>query len=222
LKKGASILFSILSPDPDWEDDFNHWYNNHQIPIRLGCTGFQSAQRYKDPERSVYLGLFEIDTLERLESPEYSKIRSQPNAQSAWMLSNSLQYERYTGDEISTFCAENTSIEEALEAQFLRAIFFSVPDKSEGQFNKWYDEEYTPSVLRNSGWLMVRRFLIDEFDPSPWTHVTLQYIQNKAALSSEERRNTSQTASYKVLAEEPWFRPSFQVFEKHQDRVIPA
>ncbi|MEK9931212.1 MAG: hypothetical protein VW557_10745, partial [Rhodospirillaceae bacterium] len=207
---------------PDWEDDFNHWYNNHQIPIRLGCTGFQSAQRYKDPERSVYLGLFEIDTLERLESPEYSKIRSQPNAQSAWMLSNSLQYERYTGDEISTFCAENTSIEEALEAQFLRAIFFSVPDKSEGQFNKWYDEEYTPSVLRNSGWLMVRRFLIDEFDPSPWTHVTLQYIQNKAALSSEERRNTSQTASYKVLAEEPWFRPSFQVFEKHQDRVIPA
>ena len=118
--KGASILFSILSPDPDWEDDFNHWYNNHQIPIRLGCTGFQSAQRYKDPERSVYLGLFEIDTLERLESPEYSKIRSQPNAQSAWMLSNSLQYERYTGDEISTFCAENSSIEEALEAEKMK------------------------------------------------------------------------------------------------------
>ena len=69
---------------------------------------------------------------------------------------------------------------------------------------------------------MVRRFLIDEFDPSPWTHMTLQYIQNEAALSSEERRKTSQTASYKVLAEEPWFQPSFQVFEKHQDRVIPA
>ena len=52
--------------------------------------------------------------------------------------------------------------------------------------------------------------------------MTLQYIQNEAALSSEERRKTSQTASYKVLAEEPWFQPSFQVFEKHQDRVIPA
>ena len=220
--KGASILFSILSPDPDWEDDFNRWYKNHQIPIRLSCTGFQSAQRYKDPDRPVYLGLFEIDTLERLESREYSKIRSQPNAQSAWMLSNTLQYERYTGHEISTVCAKNSSIEEALEAKFLRTIFFSFPDESEDKFNKWYDEEYTPSVLKTPGWLMVRRFLIDEFDPSPWTHMTLQYIENEAALLSEERRKTSQSESYKVLAEEPWFRPSFQVFEKHQDRVIPA
>ncbi len=218
--RGASVLFSILSPDPDWEDDFNHWYENHQIPVRLGCEGFVSAQRYRDPDRPVYLGLFEIDTLDRMESEAYQKIRSQPNAQSAWMLSNTLEYERYTANEISTALADGITEEAAMEASILRAIFFSVPDEREADFNRWYDEEHIPAILRTPGWHMVRRFLVEDFDPSPWSHMTLQYVADEDALHSTQRDDARDSDTYRSLSEEPWFRPSMSLYDRFGDRTF--
>ena len=216
--RGASVLFSILSPDPDWEDDFNHWYETHQMPVRLACEGFHSAQRYRDLDRPVYLGLFEIDQLNRLDSPEYEKIRSQPNATTAWMLGNSLTYERYTANEVSCAVSDDAG-DDALEAGILRAVFFSVPDDREDDFNSWYEEEHIPALLKAPGWLMIRRFVIEDADPSPWSHLALQYVANEEALVSEQREAARDSDRYRSLSEEPWFRPGISVFEKFGDRA---
>ncbi|MEK9683732.1 MAG: hypothetical protein VW226_04220 [Rhodospirillaceae bacterium] len=218
--KGASILYSILSPDPDWEDDFNHWYEHHQIPVRVNCDGFLGAQRYHDPDRGLYLGLFEIDTLQSLETEAYRKMRAQPNAQTAWMLSNTLEYERYTANEIISRLSEGVSEQEALDSDFLRAIFFSVPENREQEFTQWYDEEHIPSILKIPGWQMVRRFTIEEFDPSPWSHLTLQYINKIDALDLAERDEVQVSKTYKSLSEEPWFRPSIHNFKKYKSRIL--
>ena len=61
ILKGGTVLLSELSPDMDWEDEFNEWYDNHQIPIRMEVPGFISAHRYRDPERpNAYLAIYEI------------------------------------------------------------------------------------------------------------------------------------------------------------------
>ena len=86
--KGATILFTEMSPDIDWEDAFNRWYDTHHIPNRTKVEGFISAHRYRDPDRPAYLAIYEIASEEVLYSSDYEKVRAQPNAQTAWMLSN--------------------------------------------------------------------------------------------------------------------------------------
>jgi len=206
-----------MSPDIDWEGAFNHWYDTHLIPVRMGVPGFVSAQRYCDTDRPNYLGLFEITAPEVLESEEYEKIKSQPNAQTAWMRANSLGYARYLGTEISDQIrdgAENSS----LDAPILYAVFFSVPDDRADEFNKWYTEEHVPMLLKCPDWQRIRRFEIYDGEPQPWTHMALHYLTDVTALDSEERSAARETDWYEKLSEESWFRSSYLIYERVGDR----
>ena len=219
--KGATVLFSELYPDMDWEDDFNHWYDTHLIPIRMGVPGFISAQRYCDTERPNYLGLFEIDSPEVLESEEYKKVKSQPNAQTAWMLANMLDYARYLGTEISDHKSNDVG-DESLDAPILYTVFFSVPDDWVEEFNKWYNEEHVPMLLKCPQWQRIRRFDVYEGEPQPWTHMSFHYLTDISALDSEERAAARNTEWYKKLSEEPWFRSSYLIYERVGERFKPA
>jgi len=217
--KGGTVLFSELSPDMDWEDEFNEWYDNHQIKSRMGVPGFASARRYRDPDRPNYLTVYEITDPEVLESAEYMKVRNQPNARTAWMLANMLDSSRYLGNEISDQLREGAG-EDSLDAPILDAGFFSVPDERAEDFNRWYQEEHVPLLLKCKDWLRVRRFEIYEGEPQPWTHLSLHYLADMAALDSPERAAARGTDLYSRLAEEPWFQAGYQVFEALGDRQV--
>ena len=88
LLKGATVLFTEMTPDMDWEDEFNEWYDTHQIPLRMGTPGFISAQRYCDADRLNHLSVYEMSAPEVLESEAYLKIRNQPHTKTRWMLEN--------------------------------------------------------------------------------------------------------------------------------------
>ncbi|MBB44341.1 MAG: hypothetical protein CMM44_11365 [Rhodospirillaceae bacterium] len=190
--------------------------------MRLKCDGFFGAERFRDMDRPIYLGLYDIDNLDRLESIEYQKLKSQPNAQSAWMLSNTLEYERYTANLISTALAEDVEEHDAMKASVLRVIFFSVPDEREEDFNHWYDREHIPAILKTPGWMMVRRFYIEEFTPSPWSHLTLQYIKDYDAVHNTKRDNARESNTYNRLSKEPWFRPSISLYERFGDPIYAS
>lgn len=218
--KGATVLFSEMSPDADWEDDFNRWYDRHLIPIRLKVPGFVSAQRYCDTDRPNYLGIFEITSPDVLESEDYQKIKAQPNAQTAWMLANTLYYTRYLGNEISDHQRDDSE-GDSLDAPILYAVFFSVPDERVEEFNRWYEEEHIPMLLKCPYWKRIRRFEIYDAEPQPWTHMALHYISDMAAFDSEERAAARDTEWYKKLSEEPWFRSSYLIFERVGQRFVP-
>lgn len=215
--KGRTVVFSELAPDMDWEDEFNEWYDNHQIPIRMEVPGFLSARRYRDPERPNYLAVYEIAGAEVLEGAEYMKVRNQPNARTAWMLTNMLDQSRYLGNEISDRRRDDAD-ESSLDAPVLFAVFFSVPDERVEEFNRWYEEEHVPSLLNCKDWLRVRRFEIYDGEPQPWTHLALHYLADISALDSAEREAARTTDWYRRLAEEPWFQAGFLVFEALGER----
>ena len=217
---GATILFTEMSPDEDWEDDFNHWYDTHHIPARTQVEGFVSAQRYRDPDRPTYLAVYEIASEDVLESVPYQKVRAQPNAQTAWMLSNVQNYSRYIGNEISDIRQDGVS-DDVLDEAFVYAVFFSVPDERAEEFNKWYDEEHSPMLLKCPEWKAVRRFKITDGDPQPWSHLALHYLSDAdAALSSTERDAARNTDWRKNLATEPWFQGSSYLYEAFGDRFL--
>jgi hypothetical protein len=206
-----------MSPDPDWEDEFNHWYDSHQIPVRMAVPGFVSALRYCDAERPNYLAVFEIASPGVLESEAYEKVKAQPNAQTAWMLANVLDYARYIGNEISDRQRDDAG-DDSLDAPILYAVFFSVPDERVEEFNRWYEEEHVPMLLKCPEWLRIRRFEVTEAEPQPWTHMALHYLADLSARESPERDAARDTEWYRKLSEEPWFRSSYLIFERIGER----
>lgn len=215
--KGATVLFTEMSPDLDWEDDFNHWYNDHRIPSRLAVPGFVSAQRYRDAERPNYLAVYELTGPDVLESAAYQKVRHQPNAKTKWMLANVQGYSRYVGNEFSMRRRADAA-DDAVDAPVLYAVFFSVPDERAAEFNSWYEDEHVELLLRCKDWLMVRRFEICDAEPQPWTHLALHYLADMKALASPEREAARDTEWRAKLAAEPWFQGSYLVFERFHDR----
>ena len=219
--KGATVLFTEMTPDMDWEEEFNEWYDTHQIPLRMGTPGFISAQRYCDADRLNYLSVYEMSAPDVLESEAYRKIRAQPSTKTRWMLENTTSYSRYLGNQISEQRGKGVIEEDALDAPVLYPVYFSVPDDRADEFNSWYEDEHVPMLLKCSDWLMVRRFEIYDGEPQPWTHLALHYLADLAALDSPERAEAGETKWRKKLAEEQWFRASYRVFDAFGER-FPA
>ena len=210
--KGATILYTEMSPDLEWEDDFNHWYDTNHIPQRTKVEGFISARRYRDPDRPTYLAIYEITSEDVLSNSDYQKVRAQPNAKTAWMLSNVENYSRYVANEISDTKSENGD-SNALDETFIFSEFFSVLDNKVDEFNQWYDREYTPTLMGCVNWRAVRRFEVIEGEPQPWSHLALHYISDsKTAFSSPEFENSRNSKTRLNLEQEPWFRGSSQLY----------
>lgn len=219
--KGATILFSEMSPDIDWEDDFNKWYDKHRIPSRMAVSGFLSAQRYRNAERPNYLAVYELESPAVLESEAYLKVDAQPHATTRWMLNNVQGQSRYLANQISEKGRESDP-EALLDSPVLYAVFFSVPDERAAEFNEWYDTERIPMLLECPDWLMVRRFEVYEGDPQPWTHLALSYLSDMGALDSPELEAARNTEWCQRLSAEPWFQASYLIFERHGERFLPA
>jgi hypothetical protein len=218
--KGATILFSEMSPDLDWEDDFNKWYDTHRIPQRMCVPGFLSAQRYRNAERPNYLAVYELESAGTLESEAYLKVDAQPHATTRWMLNNVQGQTRYLASQINE-AMRTGKAEDHLDAPVIYAVFFSVPDERAAEFNEWYDTERVPMLLHCEDWLMVRRFEVYEGDPQPWTHLAVSYLADMAALDSPELDAARNSDWCKRLSEEPWFQASYLIFERHGDRFLP-
>lgn len=219
--KGATILFREMTPDYDWEDRFNRWYNTHYIPIRMEAPGFVSAQRYRDAERPNYLAMYELESEDALESDAYQNIQAHPNAETKWILANVADSARYIGNEISNQRQDKLKAD-PLDAPILYPVFYSVPDEAADAFNAWYTDELVPVLLKCKDWLACRRFLIVDGEPQPWTHLAVHYLNDMAAFDSPEQEAAREIEAKAKFAEEPWFNASYQVFERWGDRFEPT
>jgi 3-oxoadipate enol-lactonase len=69
------LLLVMIDVDPAHEAEFNRWYNEEHLPERRACPGFLSARRFIALEgEPKYLALYDLESPEVLQSPEYQKI----------------------------------------------------------------------------------------------------------------------------------------------------
>lgn len=80
--EAGALLLVMIDIDPDYEDDFNRWYNEEHFPERVGLPGFVSARRYlsRDGEGPKYLALYELESEQALHTPEYLALITPPSA----------------------------------------------------------------------------------------------------------------------------------------------
>ena len=210
-----AVLFSEMTPEAEWEESFNDWYNTEHIPIRMEVKGFQGARRYRHLEEGSrkYLAVYEMDSAEVLNTQEYRNVKDFPSERTAWMLENVNDFTRYTCSLISEAVASHAQ-GHPYDAPILYPVFFAVPEERQEEFNRWYEEDHVPTLLNCSDWLACRRYKIDSGVPGNWTHLALHYLKDLKALESEERKIAHESEWRKRLAKEDWFKGHYLYFEK--------
>lgn len=205
-----AILFSEMTPDKEWEDKFNEWYNKEHIPIRLELNEFITARRYKEVGTDKYLAVYEMDTLDALNTPGYKNIKENPSEITAWMLKSVGDFTRY-------LCAPLSEQKSAdginFDTPYLYTVMFEVPADREEEFNNWYEQEHVPLLLKNEHWNACRRYKIESGEPDKWTHLALHYLSDLDALNSKERDAARNTEWRNKLSQEEWFSGKYMTFE---------
>jgi hypothetical protein len=97
----AAVLFSEMTPAPEWEADFNAWYDEEHIPLRMAVPGFLGAQRYRRGALD-YLAVYDMTDPAVLDSGAYKDVKDHPSEKTAWMLKSVANFTRYIGWPIAT------------------------------------------------------------------------------------------------------------------------
>jgi hypothetical protein len=218
--KGSAVLFSEMTPPDGQEDAFNDWYDGHHSPSHVqGVPGFRSAMRYRSALGPHYLAIYELDGPETLDHEEYKKRKLTPDNPTYQMLQSVTGFTRYIG--VEAFCqSREDTVENPLDAPVVLCVFFSVPMEQRGAFETWYDTEHIPMLLECPDWLMARRFDIVTWDPEPYTHMILHYLNDEGALDSEALKRARETEWRKKLAAQPWFTPLFVTYQRRNKRFL--
>ncbi|MDF2997793.1 MAG: hypothetical protein K0R27_3430 [Xanthobacteraceae bacterium] len=216
MGKGKSILFSEMTPGPDFEAEFNSWYDTVHIPERMACPGFVSGQRYRRHEGAGYLAVYEMDDLGAMDTEAYTKVKTQPSEQSAWMLKNVTGFSRYLANETSVRARGNVDSE--VDATVLYAVAFNVPAEAAEDFDGWYEQDHVPLLMEEPKWLMVRRLRVADGVPETYTHLALHYLADAEALNSPAREKAHETPWRARISREPWFKGTYMVFDRMGQR----
>ena len=70
MPKGCLLV--MMQPSPDFESEFNDWYDTDHVPERLAIPGFLAARRYECIEGwPRYLAIYDLADPDVLTSPAY-------------------------------------------------------------------------------------------------------------------------------------------------------
>ncbi|MEC8081560.1 MAG: hypothetical protein VX148_08810 [Pseudomonadota bacterium] len=78
--EGKGLLALWNDTDPSKDDEYNDWHVNEHVPERLTVPGMLNAYRYFNAGnvRYPYFTLYEMQSLEALETPEYKRLLAEP------------------------------------------------------------------------------------------------------------------------------------------------
>lgn len=72
--RAKGILITSMDIDPQFEDEFNIWYDREHLAERVAIDGFVEARRWvADKAQPKYFATYTTDTFDALTSPAYAK-----------------------------------------------------------------------------------------------------------------------------------------------------
>jgi hypothetical protein len=133
------------------------------------------------------------------------------------MLGNVKNFTRYTCSQLSQFDRGDAV---GLDAAFLYAVWFTVPEDRLQDFDDWYEKDHIPLLMECEDWLMVRRFKVISGEPQPYNRLALHYLRDASALDAPARAKARATPWRARLAAESWFKGEYTVFDRQASRQI--
>src|SRR5262245_20255825 len=149
-RKGQAIflVYTDLS-DPQYEEEFNAWYNTEHLPELLAVPGILDAARYVATRGGPkYLAAYELESLGVMQTPEFKNRPRTPWGQRVSPSVIGKNLTRIVGQQIFPSGVENAERGMAPALQIGR---MSVPESADEEWNAWYNREYIPGYRKVAG-----------------------------------------------------------------------
>jgi hypothetical protein len=183
--RGTGLLMLWTDVDPEYEAEFNRWYNEEHIERLLTVPGFLSAARYRALKGSPkYLAMYELEEPSVLRSSAFlDEVRYRP---SPWRT-------RASGGHVGRnfilnayrqiFPTRTNPIELTMApARYLQMGRMDIPAHIEEEFNAWYNTVYLPGYLTVPGCNRARRFVVIDGQPK---YLTVYEFENSRVPESQ-------------------------------------
>lgn len=151
-----ALLFVLASPGPKvTEGEFNDWYDNDHAPSRVALPEFLTGARYvqADSKTPEWLAAYEIENTNVLTSPSYTKLWENSSSLEKDILKRIGMLERRVYEHISTKEAaeghdDGVGSKNAKGKMLVAIGMEPTGDLTDEEFNRWYDEQQIPAVLK--------------------------------------------------------------------------
>ena len=160
------LFYVYTDPGTTSEAEYHDWYDHEHGPRRLKVPGFRNGYRYGalDEARPSWLVVYDLDSPEVLESPEYKALGPTASEYDKSVGASLATLDRRLYEEVSSAGAAPDE-----PAPVLLAVAMTVPADAEDDVQAWYTDEHIPMLLKVPGWGRIRRFrLVSSMDgPAP-------------------------------------------------------
>ncbi len=164
-KKGTGLLMVCVEVPADQEHEFNHWYNEEQLPELLAVPGVLSAARYEAVSSGPkHLACYELessavmdtDAFKNRPTTEWAQ-RVGPRAIATTLINN--VYEMVYPASLTPEIAQSGM------AEALQIGRMGISPENEEEWNRWYSGVYVPNYGKVPGCIRGRRWRATRGEP---------------------------------------------------------
>jgi hypothetical protein len=199
-KKGTGIFLVYTDIAPQHDEEFNAWYNTEHLPELLALPGFLDAARYEATKGGPkYLAVYELQSTDALETPEFKAWRADPSPWSRRIAPTVIgtNVTRVIGQQIFPHEVEmpDRSLPPALQIGRM-----SVPEASDDAWNAWYNGAYIPGYRQVPGVLYARRYRVVRGEMRYATVYAFEHDKVSETDAWQHQRRTSSPNSERMRA----------------------
>jgi hypothetical protein len=185
----SEIVFVVtMKVDPDWDNEFNRWYDQEHIPELLKVPGYRTARRYRAVEgEPKYLAIYEIGAVTDAKGEAHRRA-----VETSWTSKLRPHFQATNAFYDQTFPAEGFLHGPAWGQPEggLMVMRLDVTTESEPDFNAWYDQEHLPALSGVPGVIACRRFIALEGGPK---YLAIYHLTSPAVQASAEWKQAIDT-----------------------------
>ncbi len=188
--RGTGLLMVWADIDPEFETEFNRWYDEEHLPRMLAISGFLNAGRYEAVKGGPkYLAIYELEDHNVLRSSAYlDSQKYQPSATRQKSGTSRIGRNFLRNAYRQIFPVHTNPIEQTVEmAPVLQMGRIDVSSVVEEEFNDWYNTVYIPGYLTVPGCINARRYVAVEGQPK---YLTLYEFEHVGVPESEAWNRT--------------------------------
>ncbi len=200
MTRGTGLLMVWADVDPEFEAEFNRWYDEEHIEHLLKVPGFLSAGRYVALKGGPkYLAMYELEAPSVMHSAAFlDGVRYRPTPRRVQNSGGRIGRNFLLNFYRQIFPARTDPVEQTMAmSPFLQMGRMDISASMEEEYNAWYNTAYIPGYLTVPGVLRARRFLAIDGQPK---YLTLYEFENAGVPETEawERQRASNPWSARI------------------------
>ncbi|EJF61118.1 hypothetical protein DICSQDRAFT_86477 [Dichomitus squalens LYAD-421 SS1] len=222
------LLFVFSEPGPAVsEAEFNDWYDNEHVPLRLPVPAFLSWSRYvaTDDKKPSYLALYDLTHPNAINEPPYSTLADTRSDREKDIISRLAVLDRrsYSLHEVVHPPRAGDAYDPRKPGPYLSIVQMDIPDELVDEFNKWYDEEHIPLFSKIPQWERSRRFVLQDAGATG-TDESLKpeggRPQRFLAIHEWSDPSATETEQFKAALATPWTKRFVGIATRFERRLF--